>query len=83
MLDWQVIKTSRINFNFELEKKIGTKKSVVVFILIESVISLRNKLCGEFGYIQKHVKQCSPCADGPKLGVWGTSEGRSFACFFG
>ena len=42
MLDWKVLKTSRINFSFELVKKIGTKKSV----LIESVISLRKK-CGD------------------------------------
>ena len=27
--------------------------------------------------------RCSPCAEGPKLGVRGTSEGRNFACFFG
>ena len=34
VLDWQVLKTSRINFSFELVKKIGTKKSVAVFVLI-------------------------------------------------
>ena len=42
MLDWQVLKPSRINFSFELVKKVGTKKSVVVFV-IKSVISLRKK----------------------------------------
>ena len=32
MLDWQVLKPSRINFSFELVKKVGTKKSVAVFV---------------------------------------------------
>ena len=32
---------------------------------------------------QNFRPKCSPCAEGPKLGVWGTSEGRNFACFFG
>ena len=34
MLDWQILKARRINFSFELVKKIGTKKSVAVFVLI-------------------------------------------------
>ena len=46
MLDWQVLKTSRINFSFELVKKICTKKSVAVSGLILSATSLRKK-CGE------------------------------------
>ena len=34
MLDWQVLKTRRINFSFELVKKMVAKKSVAVFVLI-------------------------------------------------
>ena len=34
MLHWQVLKPRRINFGFELVKKIGTKESVAVFVLI-------------------------------------------------
>ena len=53
MLDWQVLKPSRINFSFELVKKVGTKKSVAVFV-IKSVISLRKK-CEENSDIFKNI----------------------------